>query len=202
MSFSSFLAFNPSCFLFVDPSINSTGYAVYKCRSVDPHGVAIKLVKYGLLKSAKPPADLQVKNCCRIRDFLQPLLGLCHEFKVKRCYVEEPGQSIYKSKKITKNMIIARARSVAMTMGACQAMVAYVGTEVPTSTFLPADWQPPHNTRKESSKEWSLRHANSILIVDGFPPELQTKADENIADAINFGYVILQKFRIGAITFY
>lgn len=200
MKFQDFLKYNPTNFMFVDPSINNTGYAVYRCSVdlVDKETVHLKLLKYGLLRF---PCEYERNNDVRIADFFHPLMALCDEFKVRRCYVEEPGETIYGAKKMTKDGIIARARSVALTMATCHGIIAHIKQKHHCWTFLPADWQPPHQRRKKPSKEWSLDHANLVLKQQGFPSTLQTKADENIADAINFGYVILKKYESGLFTF-
>jgi len=141
-------------------------------------------------------------NFQRIRDIILSLQGICREYKVVRCYLEEPPPTVYQQK-APMHILMARAKSTAQVMAACHAILAaiYHENKIQCQTFWPSDWQVNAQRRKQNSKEWSLHNANIILKEQGLPATLHTEADENIADAIVFGYMILQKFESESIEF-
>lgn len=172
-----------SCYLSIDPGINVTGFSRY---DVSLTGIS-KLVRYGAII---PPES--ENNYEQINYIVDSVSGFDKDFKPGFILVEQPPSTVYGGKQLSKDMLIARAQSVFKTVAVAASILATLrhtsrALRVP---ILPVQWQENIKRHKGlTSKEWSLREANKILIADMQRPAntLHTKQDENIADSITMG---------------
>lgn len=193
MSYRRQLKFRKYTILCVDPGIVATGYAIYfhTLRKDQPSRV---LVESGIIRPANRERDINV----RASYIAESLQCISQQVNIDRIYIEQPPQTIYNAKQLTKDMIVAKAQSVFKTFSVTYMILGMLHA-MRTYTVLPIQWQPSQKKRGVMKiKVWSLRHANEIIKGIGVQSKsLHTKLDENEADAINIGNVVLDKLESG-----
>ncbi len=194
MSYWRQLKFRKYTILCVDPGIVATGYAIYThtLRKGQPSRV---LIKSGLIRPSNKEVDINAR-ASYIGESLQCII---REIQIDRVYVEQPPLTIFYAKKLSKDGIIARAQSVFKTFAVAYMILGMLYT-IHTCTILPVQWEPSQKKRGVMKiKVWSLRNANKIIKAIGVQSKksLHTKLDENEADAINIGDVVLSRLESG-----
>lgn len=194
MLMKNFLHSSPSCFAFLDPGINDSGISVWRARSD-----GMKCTKELIHSDCIHVECTQESNMHRVRILADRLRMHIQQFKVNYLYVEEPPATVYQPwENPTIDKVIQRAQAVFKTVAACHGVIGHLLGSMPeglvrVQTIFPIQWQPHHTHRHGmSSKEWSLYHANLIHKSKGLKV-LTTRADENQADAVNIGHVVLEK---------
>jgi len=171
-------------FLFLDPSVNTTGWSMYQVEfdyEAEAKGKNFwkrTLVGYGLLQT---PSELTT---------LEAVLKMHSLFKSLRLVdaaVVEIPEIVYAGKSGQKE-ILAKAASVIETALAAGVFIAALReAKVEIGTIKPREWQTGNGKpRKVNSKAWAITIANALIGRTGGRP-LHTKNDENISDAIVMG---------------
>ncbi len=181
--------------LFVDPSINKLGIAIYRCTSEDGKTLVHKLIK----SECHVDIDTSVSTDIRCRNMYRYVKAIVNENECKKVYIEIPPDTIYEQKRLTKDDVIARAASICKLNAVTYSIFAHLVDTVPCHGILPAQWE----VRKGQggAKLWSLNYANLILRQNKIVRELRegTK-DQNEADAITMGDIVIRKLSNQAIT--
>lgn len=194
MSFKDLIRFNRTCFLFVDPSVNYLGYAFYYA-SIKDSKLHLELADSGCRESPCGPNDHLQVRCRSQRHFVS---AIAKEQKPYSIYIETPPYTIYEQKGKSKDDVIARAQHVFKLIAVTYSIFAGLEESYTCHPLLPSQWQV--NKTSKSSKEWSLQYANLVIRNSGSSRELRTKKDENEADAITMGNVVLHKLFSGIST--
>lgn len=197
MFLKNFLVCNPSCFLFIDPSIRRTGVAVYHCKlGDDGQQLQYQVIDHGLVK---PIQDYDNEELYKsVQAIADQVKAYVIRYKVKHVWIEQPAQTVHGSNGMNRMAIVARAQSVFKLFAAWGGLInMLMEANCEIHPVLPLQWEPSKKARKgQPIKEWSLEHASLCLhrfAVSDRIQKLTTSDDENIADAINMGYVILKK---------
>lgn len=100
--------------------------------------------------------------------------------------------------------IIARAASLMDTSFVAAALWMHARfLHFDVRTIKPREWQSRRTkSRAFNSKQWSLLMANAVLKQHGQSEELKTKKEENIADAIVMGKLLIEPIFSGEIQFH
>lgn len=196
MRLANFLSSNRSNFMFVDPSINATGLAIYDCQE-----------NGGQIESTLRISDLvrvdkeELATWDRALIMCERIQAFANQYQVQRIYIEEPPGTLYQGQMQQGNIgqLIGRANKIFKLTAVVYGLLGLLHHSYPkkVKTFLPIDWEPHFSHRKGMAiKDWSMWHANLVLEKQGCSL-LKTKLDENVADAINQGYFLIQKFTSG-----
>lgn len=203
MHFQNFLSSNPSSLLFIDPGINTSGAAVYRCEEQGGKVVSNLLHWDGV--------DVEKEDMGtwdRVLLMMGRLETWANQYDVRGIFIEEPPGTIYQGGRMQKgniNHLIGRAQKVFKTVSVCYGLLGlfHKRASCEVRTFFPNAWEPHFSHRKGlSPKDWSLWHANLVLTnrdIRGVTKPLKTQREENIADAINQGYFLIQKLSSGKI---
>lgn len=184
---------NGCSFLSIDPGIRHTGYARYRVTLTG----TLELLDFGKIS---PGEELDTYH--RVSFITGSLQSYVETIKPAFAFVEHPPDTIYEQKKSDLKLLIARAQNVFKLVGVAYSIFTLLHSlRVEVIPILPVHWQErsPKLRGNLDVKEWSLQLAN-ILLEDGALNQsrrkaiLQTKADENIADAICLGY---RAFKLG-----
>lgn len=179
-------------FLFLDPSVNTTGWSLYKIDFDAAGDLATgkywkeRLVDYGLLRNFTDNTLAAITSCGR------QVIDLINKSKVDAVIVETP-EIIYAGKMDMKKLLAKAASTLETAMAAAAMLVAAQCSKKDTAMIRPREWQMGHaRPKKVDSKVWSMTVANSILAQAGFATRLHTKNDENVADAIAMGSLLMK----------
>ena len=179
--------------LFVDPGIGVTGYAIYRHTALKGRDNRT-LLSSGIVEPLKGDKEILVRS----QSIAQQLHFIAGNNSIHKFYVEQPPQTVYGGVRLTKNAIIARAQSVFKTFAVTYNVIGLLGKSYRCGVILPVQWEPSKKQRGGMAiKAWSLQNANSIIEKIGKPKVLATKKDENEADAISIGSVVLDKLESG-----
>jgi len=179
---------NGCSYLSIDPGINVTGFARYKITNTGQ----LQLLDFGAIK---PPTSYKTLEQVRYITGALKLYTTRHRFAW--AFVENPPDTVYEGNKRGMNYMIARAQSIFKLVGVAYSIYQMLAdANVIVRPVLPAEWQERSKKKRggEDIKSWSLGYANSVLQstdlnFTGRVPYLQSKIDENIADAISLGHL-------------
>jgi hypothetical protein len=185
-SFLEYVRYNHNCFLFVDPSIANMGLAAYQCTS-DGKTVSSSLIHSEVVcrKTTDEPTHV------RCRTMYRYVIAKVNELKVSRVYIEVPPDTIYEQKKLDRNQLIARAVSVFKLQAVTYSIFGALADIVKAFPISPCEWEVVKG--KGGAKAWSLGYANLILTQQKKNRQLKEGVEQNEADAITMGDVILRK---------
>lgn len=186
-SFLEYVKYSPNCFLFVDPSIATMGLAAYQCKVTD-NRVSNHLIYSEVVCRSTVEEPLHI----RCRTMYRFVLGMVRELNVSRVYIEIPPETIYDQKNLDRNQIIARANSIFKLNAVTYSIFTALADTVRAFPILPVEWEIVRN-KKGGAKEWSLGYANLILTQQKKNRQLKEGKEQNEADAITMGDVILRK---------
>lgn len=186
----------PDYVLFLDPSINFTGWACYRLWRAE-HQVHTVLHAYGVIEPLGE--TVEARTVSMVARGIQTFLAA----PCTAAVIELPPDTIYGAKVMTKDMIIAKAESVFKTYGVAMALLCGIRTTgKQATTIYPRQWELDHRPRKKLGfkdvKAWSMSVANDVLDRSGFTREtLETRKEQNAADAITMGERILPRLLAG-----
>lgn len=177
----------PDFVLFLDPSINFTGYAVYRLERIN-FAVQTRLTQYGVVESPQVGSATE-------RTY--SMVRRCLEHSCTAAVIELPPDTIYGYKQLSKDMLVTKAESVFKTYGVAMSLLCglrALGRQA--ATIYPRQWELDHRPRKKLGyadvKEWSMAIANRALERDGFLNQpLHTRKEQNAADAVTMGERLL-----------
>lgn len=177
----------------IDPGINTTGVAVFR-----DDGDSVNLLEAIAIKS---PPSLSLASD-KVQHITDACLASANHHQCDILVMEIPPSTIYGYSKLNKSKLIARAQSIFKTfwvMGAIAQELQHARFITKRLYVLPVQWEPSKKSRGGMAiKEWSLMNANQLLREQGMLRILGTKADENVADAINIGWKVIHDLRSGS----
>lgn len=171
--------------LVVDPSVNNCGYSIWN------YGTKT-LIEYGLIEPGEK-TDIQ-----KIMHVAETVIGLARLHNTKRIVIEHVPDTIYNQGKLTRDLLIARAKSVFKTVAVTYTIVGLAKQLNLAVVFVfPVEWQTYLKIRKKGHniKLRSIEHAQKVMKLYNVKQlDLSApKKRENIADAINLGYYFFEK---------
>lgn len=178
--------------LFVDPSIDCTGYSAWELSDT-----TVRLLAFGAINALKSDQRLTDRvsymvDCVRIQRDAHACKWVC---------VEQPPQTIYGYQQMAPERIVARAQSVFKTVAVAMSILSSLreNKRPDPVAFFPRHWElSPKARGNRPVKEWSMDQANILIRDYSVDREsriyLTTKKDENIADAICMGWFMSHKF--------
>lgn len=173
--------------LSIDPGLVCTGWAVFALDRDGPSLTACNKIKSSDFQDSDE--DLIV----RLKPIIDCMRGVCNQYKPAVVLLEQPPQTIYNSKMLKKEMLIAKAQSVFKVFAVLGALIAdlrQAASVQHVTTILPSQWEYSKKRRGGLPvKEWSLKYANQILAHNNPEILLHTKEDQNVADAISLGHI-------------
>lgn len=187
-------------FMYIDPGTHCAGVAVLQCKGRPGNVLDRKVLAYKkiMLDRKKPVWDryLTVTATC---------LAVAEQWEPFSTYIEYPPDTIYydRSKPATKFTIpniVARAQSIFTLVHCCgDIMATFRESRKRIVPVYPRQWQPSPKARGGlGTKEWSLTMGTKILHdACDTPRQLTSKTDENVADAICFGWYHTQYCYMG-----
>lgn len=177
--------------LLLDVSITMTGYAFFKVST--GNSFAFQLVDFGVIDSTVTAVGVDTDS--RTRLLLGEVATLVDRHKINCLIVEEPPETTYGWKTMTKVAIVGRSAKLSKVVAAVYGIVGYAFiTHLNCRLIAPVQWQAGRaRASKMKSKPWSIKAANAVLKY--LRNQRKLKADEDhTADAINIGIHAITKF--------
>lgn len=182
--------------MFLDPSVNNCGFAVYNVGYFECDlGYRSKLLDFGVIKSSYKEA-----TSVKIRQVLRMSNDIFSNHTCSHIVIEVPPQTIYGIDTMTPDMIVARAQSVFKTVAISHVLYHdSISRGRSAMMVLPVQWEPGKSERGGLAiKEYNVQEANRIIKKNNFSSRLSSGGrEENAADAVVMGYrmisAIIQK---------